>query len=131
VKGAGVDCATLILCVMRNCGIIDDDNLAVYSGDWFIHTDEETYMKRVLRHAFKAVEGVAYRSLEAAAGNIVMTKAAGSRVYNHGGIVLAWPAIIHAVSPKVEEVNAAKHPMWAYQTVAVFDPWKKAEAEAA
>lgn len=128
VKGAGVDCATLLMCVYRNCGILKDEQLGVFAGDWWLHAKEDTYMLRILRHAFRVAEAVAYRSLEAAPGNIVLTKCAGSRVYNHGAIVLAWPRVVHAVHPAVEEIDASKHPMWAYQTVAVFDPWAKAEA---
>jgi NlpC/P60 family putative phage cell wall peptidase len=125
VKGAGCDCATLLLCVWRTCGIIHDEELGVYAGDWYCNTTEEKYMRRVLRHAHKVAEAVSYTTLEAKPGNIVLTRAAGSRVFNHGGIVVNWPRVIHAIDPSVEECDASTHRLWAYKTVAVFDPWEK------
>lgn len=132
VKGAGVDCATLIAEVLIACGLAERDELGVYSHDWFHHASEERYMLRLLRHVTHTLDAVAYRSLAIEPGNIVLTKAARSRLYNHGGIVLeAWPKVVHAVSPAVQETDAARDPLWGCRPIAVFDPFRKPEETAA
>ena len=86
-------------------------------------------MRQILRHAHKVAEGISYYTLDAAPGNMVLTRAVGSKVYNHGGIVVSWPTILHAVSPVVERANATSHYLWAFQDVMVLDPFKKAGLE--
>jgi NlpC/P60 family putative phage cell wall peptidase len=122
VKGAGCDCATLLLEVYRECGLVGDEQLGVFAGDWWLHTTEEKYLLRLLRHAFKVAETVAVRSTKAEPGVIVLTRAGGSRVFNHGGIVTAWPRVIHTGSGGVEEIDASRHPMWAGHVITIFDP---------
>jgi NlpC/P60 family putative phage cell wall peptidase len=122
VKGAGCDCATLIAEVLIACGLADREGLGVYSQDWFFHTSNERYLMGLLRHAAKTVEAVAHGSAGALPGDIVLTRLARSKVYNHGAIVTAWPKVIHAIQPQVEEINAATHPLWTYRAIAVFTP---------
>lgn len=122
VKGAGADCATLLLEVYRACGLITDDELGVFAGDWWLHTTEERYLLRVLRHAHLVAETIAYRSSIACPGDIVLARAAKSRLYNHGGIVTAWPLLVHAAHPTVAEIDASTDRLWAYQQIAIFDP---------
>jgi NlpC/P60 family putative phage cell wall peptidase len=122
VKGAGCDCATLLLEVYRECGLIQDEQLGVFAGDWWLHTTEEKYLLRLLRHAFKVAETVAVRSTKAEPGVIVLTRAGGSRVFNHGGIVTAWPRVIHTGREGVEEIDASRHPMWTGHVITIFDP---------
>ena len=129
VKGAGIDCASLIAEVLIAGGLADREDLGVYSHDWFHHSENERYMLRLLRHAAKTMEAVAYRSTQILPGNIVLTRAARSKVFNHGGIVTAWPKIVHAVSPAVEEIDASRDEMWTFQTIAVFDPFAKRAEE--
>jgi cell wall-associated NlpC family hydrolase len=125
VKGAGADCATFLLGVLQSFGIIRDEHLEHYSGDWFAHAKEETYLYRMMRHATNVAEAVSYATLEAKPGDIVLTKSANSRLYNHGGIVVKWPLIIHAVDPMVRMDDATAHELWCYRTVVVLDPYKK------
>lgn len=130
VKGAGCDCATLVYAVLRECGLIEQEDIGHYGPDWFAHTGEEVYMRRVLRHAYKTAEGISYATLDAKPGCIVLTKhSTSSRVYNHAGIVIKWPMIVHAIHPKVAQVDASKHGMWAFHEVAVLDPVAKLEME--
>jgi cell wall-associated NlpC family hydrolase len=126
VKGAGCDCATLLLEVYRECGLIKDEQLGVFAGDWWLHTNEERYLLRVLRHAFKVAETVAVRTTSAKPGVIILTRAGGSRVFNHGGIVTSWPRVIHTGPGGVEEVDASRHPMWAGHVITIFDPLENA-----
>lgn len=125
VKGAGVDCAKLLVAVFAAAGIVPMQEIEHFAADWWMHTDTEEYMLRVLRHGIKTVEGVAYASIKTEPGNIVLLKAAKSRVWNHGGIITQWPRLVHAINPKVAEIDATRHPMWSYQQVAIFDPWGK------
>lgn len=134
VKGAGVDCATILFCVWRDCGIIPPGEEGIFSDpsivptgqDWFCHANEEKYMLRILRHADKVLQGISYPNMQAKPGNIALTKAVGSRRWNHGGIVTCWPMVIHAVDPVVEEANASTHWLWDHQEVCIFDPWERA-----
>lgn len=124
VKGAGADCARFILGVFRELNLADE-TVETFSSDWFHHTSEDAYLFRVLRHAEKVTEAIAYRTLDAKPGCIVLLRCAGSRVWNHGAIVTEWPLVCHAVSPAVEEIDAARHPMWMHRQIAIFDPWLK------
>jgi NlpC/P60 family putative phage cell wall peptidase len=125
VKGAGCDCATLLYCVWRACGLVPDEEIGVFANDWFCHDKEEKYLLRIMRRARLVAEAVSYPTLQAKPGCIVLTRAANSRVFNHGAIVADWPRVIHSVDPAVEECDASTHRLWAYKTVAVFDPFEK------
>jgi cell wall-associated NlpC family hydrolase len=121
VKGAGVDCASFILCVLQNCGLVNEEELGVYSGDWWCHTTTEKYMLRVLRHGYKVLEGVSWSTLEASPGNIALIRGPESKVYNHGGIIVKWPTVIHAAGYGVEQADASLHWLWSGHEVAIFD----------
>ncbi len=123
VKGAGCDCGTLILGVLQNCGVIPVDlETGVFSEDWWAHTSSERYYLAMSRFGVNVLEGRAYRTTKIDPGNVVLVKSAGSRRYNHGGIVVAWPKVIHSVEPMVEITDATQHWLWAFQDVVVFDP---------
>ena len=124
VKGAGCDCATLLFMVYRHCGLIGDEEIGVFAGDWWAHTTEEKYLFRLLRHAGKVAESIAYASIQAEPGNIALTRVAKSKVFNHGGIILAWPRIVHAIGPAVREVDASRDPMWAYREIIILNPFR-------
>lgn len=129
VKGVGCDCATVIFCPFRALGIIGDEDIGVFSDDWAANATEETYMLKILRHAHKIAEGISYKTLNPEPGNIVLVKTDESlRAYDHGGIVIKWPIVLHSApcSPgKVTEVDATKHFLWSLRNVHIFDPWEK------
>lgn len=129
LKGVGIDCATFIYAVMVNAHIIEEETIGIFSHDWFCHVTEEVYLRRVVRHAYKLVEGKTYISLEAKPGCICMIRTANSRVYNHGAIVTKWPMIVHAMPPSVNQVDASRYPHLAHQHVIIFDPVAKILAE--
>lgn len=125
VKGVGVDCATFIYLVCLNCGLCPEESIGVFAGDWWCHVTTEVYMLRIARWAKRVGEAVAYRKVdESRPGDIVLMRAASSKVYNHGCIVTKWPLIVHAIVPRVAEVDASRDPMWSYQQIAIFDPWE-------
>lgn len=121
VKGAGADCGSLPLSIVVNCGLISDEQLEVYSIDCWQHWKDEKYLAHVMRHTEKVMEAIAYRSTKILPGCLVLTRAAGSKVFNHSGIVTEWPLLVHAVMPKVEETDATAHRLWAYRPIEVFD----------
>jgi cell wall-associated NlpC family hydrolase len=130
VKGSGADCASFLLACLRNVGLVSmdearDELKRVFSDDWFCHASDEQYKLRVLRHAELLCECVGHRTAEIAPGNLLLIRTAGSRRYNHGGLCVGWPRVVHAVAPCVEEIDATRHPMWTNKVVAVFDPFPK------
>lgn len=129
VKGVGCDCATLIFCPFRACGIVPDEQIGVFADDWAANAKEEIYMLRILRHAYKVAEGISYRTFNPEPGNIVLTKTSESlHAYDHGGIVIKWPMVLHSApcAPGyVTQVDATKHFLWCFKKIYVFDPWEK------
>lgn len=125
VKGAGVDCATFILLVLKSAGVIPpDEETHAYSHDWWCHTTDERYKLRTLRYAVKTLEAVTHRTLAAQPGDILLLKTAGARVHNHGAICVHWPHVIHAIAPRVQMVDATRNYMWQHQLIEVFSPWE-------
>lgn len=131
VKGAGCDCATFIAEVLIACGLAQREDLGVYSQDWFFHDQTDRYLLRLLRHTTKTLEAVAFRSFAAAPGDVVLTRTHSSKVYSHGGVVTAWPRLVHAIAPKVEEIDASTHPLWACRHIALFTCWPQTSAAVA
>ena len=87
VKGAGVDCGTLLLEVYEACGLIPHVDLPHLPHDWAAHRDEERYLEHVEQWAHR-IEG------PPEPGDIVLYRY--GRCISHGAIVVQWPQIIHA-----------------------------------
>lgn len=128
LKKIGCDCATLLMEVLKTTHHLTQEEVVDYSGDWFAHTGEERYMKRLFRHGYKVILNIGHRTLRPLPGSIVLTKAVRSHVFNHAGIVTTWPKIIHAISPRVAEVSALYDPMWAAHEIATFDLWPEEQS---
>jgi cell wall-associated NlpC family hydrolase len=122
VKKAGCDCASFIAEVLIACGLADREELGVYSHDWFAHTNQEKYMLRLLRHAERTLDTVAFRSVNAHPGDILLTRTHHSRVFNHGAIVTSYPFAVHAIAPSVEEIDVSTHPLWSARQMTIFSP---------
>jgi cell wall-associated NlpC family hydrolase len=86
VKGAGVDCAMLLIEVYHHCGLIPDIDPTPYPPDWHFHQDEERYLGWVKQYA-QPVD-------VPAPGDIAVFQF--GRCVSHGAIVVAWPLIIHS-----------------------------------
>jgi hypothetical protein len=132
IKGAGVDCGTLLLCVFIWAGFISEEAIEIFNKicpvhqDWWCHAEDEKYTKLVIRHATRVLTGISYQTLDAKPGSIVVTHhSSSSPRFNHGGIVTRWPKLCHAVEPCVQEIDATKHHMWSHREVIVYDPWEK------
>ena len=87
VKGAGVDCLTLIAAAYEEAGVITDIDLPPYAPDWHLHRSEERYMEGVLQYA-REIEG------PPGPGDIVLWRF--GRCFSHGAVVIDWPLIVHA-----------------------------------
>jgi cell wall-associated NlpC family hydrolase len=127
VKGAGADCATFIYMVFKSCGLIpkDDQFSERYSHDWFCNTKNEWYLMHAMRYGWKVAESHCTRRATALPGDMVLTRCVKSPLYNHGGIVISWPHVVHAVVPEVEQCCVMDHRLWAYKDIAIFNPWER------
>jgi NlpC/P60 family putative phage cell wall peptidase len=88
VKGAGVDCAMLLVRVFCDLGLVPPFDPRPYTRDWFLHRSEERYLSFLLPRSHEV-----HVPRE---GDIVLFRI--GRCYGHGGIVTrAEPlTIIHA-----------------------------------
>jgi hypothetical protein len=125
VKGAGCDCYTLLLEVFGKLGLFSDkDEEVFYPRDWFLHARNDHYKVRILRHAREMVEHFCSPTEMTAAGNIVLVNVGKNRgsIDVHGGIITAWPKVVHAYPPCVNEVNALEHPAFKAGKLEFYSP---------
>ena len=103
VKGrrGGTDCAMLLVGVYGDLGLIPKEfDPRPYPPQWHVHKNEERYLEYVLSFV-KEIEGPPLP------GDIVLFKI--SRLFAHGGIVVNWPNIIHAVgNSRVSALDVSK-----------------------
>lgn len=125
IKGAGADCASFIAEYLIEIGATERQPLGVYSHDWFHHTTEERYKFALMKHARVLAETVARGTPDAKPGDIVLFRVAESRVFNHGAVVTRWPMGIHALQPKILEVNLVTHALTGHRQMAIFTPWEE------
>lgn len=128
VKGAGVDCATLLLLYLIEIGAVDPRDLALmgpYRHDWFHNTTNERYLNSLMRFGRLVAETVCIGAARPQAGNVVLFKVARSKIFNHGAIVTEWPKGIHAEQKGVREVDLASHWLTGQRAMDIFDPWGK------
>lgn len=86
VKGVGVDCLTLLAEVFTEAGLIESPNIPHYAPDFMLHRDAERYLGGVTQYCGEVATPEP--------GDIAVWKF--GRCFSHGGIVVAWPLIIHA-----------------------------------
>lgn len=86
IKGAGVDCAMILVEVYHACGLIPKIDPRPYPPDWHFHRDEERYLGWIEQHAHE-VE-IPHP------GDIALYKF--GRCVSHAAIIINWPTIIHA-----------------------------------
>lgn len=126
VKGAGVDCATLLAEVYALAGVVPPVAIPYYPPDWHLHRDAERYLGFVLEHAIE---------LSAVSSQLSATKAQPKadspeliapfpadialwrfgRCFSHGAIVIDWPLVIHAYAGKGCVLEDASHARWLAQ----------------
>lgn len=88
VKGAGVDCAMLLVRVFANVGLIPADlDPRPYSPQWHLHRSEEIYLGWLERHA--------YPTDKPAPGDVAIWRF--GRCFSHGGILVDEQTVVHAL----------------------------------
>lgn len=129
VRGVGVDCALLLLEAFAGAHIIERFDVEHYTSDWHLHRGEERYLAQVESFTRElALPGEQIRDFPddfvLAPATILMWRV--GRTYSHGGIVTAWPFIIHSYLPSmiVEEVDVRRTPM-AFRRVKAYSAWEE------
>lgn len=89
LKGIGVDCAQLPLCVYAGAGILADFDTGPYPADWHQHRDEERYAAIVLTRARELASPA-----DAGPGDLILWKF--GRAFSHGTLLIDRPLVIHA-----------------------------------
>jgi cell wall-associated NlpC family hydrolase len=87
LKGAGVDCLTLLAETFCEAGLVPHIALPHYPHDWHLHREAERYLNGLLRYT-REIEGPPQP------GDVVLWKF--GRCYSHAAIVVEWPLVIHA-----------------------------------
>jgi len=101
--------------------LADAEGVEPFAPDAWAHWKTERYLLYLMKHGKKVLETVGYPTFRAKPGDIVVARVAGSNHYNHGGIVIAWPKIIHSVNPEVCITNVTTDPLWSFREIAWFD----------
>jgi NlpC/P60 family putative phage cell wall peptidase len=91
IKGAGVDCAMILVRVYCDVGLVEPFDPRPYTRDWMLHRDDERYLSVLLAHAGE----VSVPS----EGDVILFRF--GRCFSHGGIVSRRDplTIIHAFAP--------------------------------
>ena len=124
VKGAGVDCATLLAEVYARAGVVPTVAIPFYPPDWHLHRDAERYLGFVLEHACEIpppsltlpLEGGGKGGGEASAplpADIALWRF--GRCFSHGAIVIEWPLVIHAYAGRGCILEDASRARWLSQ----------------
>lgn len=88
VKGAGVDCAMLLIRVFTAVGAIADFDPRPYPIDHMMHSDDERFLGWLQKHADPVTSG------DPQPADVLVYRV--GRCYSHGAIVTQWPYILHA-----------------------------------
>lgn len=114
VRGAGIDCAMLLVAVYRAAGHIPEElDPRPYPAQWHLHRGEEQY-RNIVQMFAREVPGPPERA--PLSGDVVLFKV--GRLFAHGGIVTDWPKIIHARAPfkcmeeDIEQNRVGRHSLW-------------------
>ena len=108
VKGAGVDCATLLAEVYARTGVVPALAIPFYPPDWHLHRNAERYLDFILAHAVEIDSRVAQGEADSRPspwceakpepGDVAMWRF--GKCFSHGAIVIDWPVVIHAYAGK-------------------------------
>ena len=86
VKGAGVDCAMILIGVFKNCGLMKDIELPEYSSQWHLHRNEEKYLDTIIKYLKPTTDPKP--------GDVALFKF--GRTVSHSAIVIDYPQVVHA-----------------------------------
>lgn len=112
VRGAGVDCAQLLMATFSDAGVIEPFEFEPYPEDWMLHRSEERLLQIVERYADEVARPLP--------GDVALFQF--GRCHAHGAIVVEWPLIIHAYRVEREVVwGDASQGLLAGRDVRFFD----------
>ena len=102
VKGAGVDCAMILVEVYANAGLIERFDPRPYAPDWHLHRSEEKYLEQIVGHADEVEDPQP--------GDVILIKF--GRAFSHSAIVVNYPLVIHAYAAERAVVygDVSKYP---------------------
>ncbi len=86
VKGAGVDCANLLIAVYCGLGLAELPKVDPYSQDWHLHQDEPRFLNMLMQYCEKVEDPLP--------SDIAMFQY--GRQAAHGAIVIDANTVIHA-----------------------------------
>lgn len=86
IKGAGVDCATILCEVYEAAGVIPHVDPTPYPADWHLHRDAERYLGWLEQYGHEVDEP--------RAGDVIVWKF--GRCFSHGAIMCENGHIIHS-----------------------------------
>lgn len=91
VKGAGVDCAMILVRVFCDLGLVEPFDPRPYTRDWMLHRDDERYLGFLLARAHEVAQPNP--------GDVILFRF--GRCFAHGGVVaIRKPlTIVHAFAP--------------------------------
>jgi cell wall-associated NlpC family hydrolase len=89
VKGAGVDCAMLLVRVFGAVGLIPDIDPRPYPIDHMLHSPDERFLGWLQRYATEVLNVTTPRP-----GDVLIYKV--GRCFSHAAIVTQWPCVVHA-----------------------------------
>lgn len=143
VKGAGLDCGTLLGEYLIEIGRTTEAALIdagfyrpgggghSFSHDWFCHASREEYLRGLMLFGKLVAETISRPGDQIPQpGDLVLFRCVKSKYFNHGAIVTAWPHGLHACDGKVRESNLAAHHLTGYKQMDVFDPFAPQEPAA-
>jgi NlpC/P60 family putative phage cell wall peptidase len=91
IKGAGVDCAMLLVRIYCDLGLVEPFDPRPYTRDWMLHRDDERFLRFLLTRASEVSDP--------RPGDVILFRF--GRCFSHGGIVSARKplTIVHAFAP--------------------------------
>jgi cell wall-associated NlpC family hydrolase len=105
IKG-GVDCAMLVAEVYERASLVPRIQPEHYPQQWHLHRDQEKFLGWIEKYAYETAAPLP--------GDVALFHI--GRTWSHGGIVVAWPLIIHAwFGTCVEYNDASKEPLAHYE----------------
>jgi cell wall-associated NlpC family hydrolase len=123
VKGAGVDCAMLLIRVFADTGVIAHFDPRPYAFQWHMHHDEEKFL-RIVEKLGREV------SRAPIAGDVIVYKF--GRCFSHGALVIDAYHVLHAwnleervtISP-IHDVALTQLNNGRPRPRKIFDPWAR------
>jgi cell wall-associated NlpC family hydrolase len=122
IKGAGVDCAMILVRIFCDLGLVEPFDPRPYTQDWFLHRDEQRYVGFLLARAHAVDPSTGSKPQP---GDIVLFKL--GRCFAHGGVITKPEPliIVHAFAParRVIEDEVWRMPQMMARERQFFSMW--------